>query len=314
MDFRVFLKRRKVQKYGFGSSLSRFAWLLSLCLIGSVSPCLSVSAAPTSSEASKTNTVHKASSASKSSTASKTSSASKTSTGAKKKTAKSFKGLQYVQNTESFGLFEVWFSPSAIRVSSTSNRYILATSAPDWKVRVWRPDRKEACECTLDQFMKEDQFFTNRLSYASDLRQPLSMKKAVNRGDKLLVYKYPAIEVVSGAGLFMSDRLDESGLKAGEKLYPELICFDVGDLPGLKVLYKLFNIAPQPGLPISAFVTKASGRQGSLINCQFRNREFSFDQSAVAIPAGYKRVPLHKRLFFTNSQGDALSEFYEGGL
>ena len=302
MDFRVFLKKGNVQKYGFGISLSRFVWLLSFCLIGSVSPGLSVDAAPKSSESSKT------------SPASKSSTVSKSSTGSKSRVAKSFKGLQYVQDTKSFGLFEVWFSPSAIRVSSTSNRYILATSAPDWNVRIWRQDRKEACECTLDQFLKGDPFFTNRLSYASDLRQPLSMKRAVNKGDKLLVYKYPAIEAVSGAGLFISDRVDGSGLKAGEKLYPELICFDVGELPGLKVLYKLFNIAPQPGLPISAFVTKASGRQGSLINCEFRNREFSFDQSAVEIPAGYKRVPLHKRLFFTKGQGDALSEFYEGGL
>lgn len=221
----------------------------------------------------------------------------------------SHKGLKLIQATESSGMYDVWISTDATRIFSRSNDFYIASQAPSWMVEVWRPDRKEFSQIPFEAFIKSDLLSCNRISYLADLRKPTQTEKQIKSGYKVLVYSFPALETVSGCGLFVADRTDGSGLKAGEKLMPKLISLD-NNYPNqiTQIIGKIYNLPNVKGFPISSYAKLVNGREISLLNGKILNPNFEFSSEALHAPAGYRKKSLDRKMFYTSAQSDILDQ------
>ena len=225
------------------------------------------------------------------------------------------RGLKVTQQTEASGIYEIWLAPDAIRVSSATSGFVLAARAPKWQVQVWRSDRKERSEVGLAEVLKGDLLLTNHITYAADMRKVLSQKRMTKGNDKLIVYRFPAIEAVGGSGIFQYDDKDEAGNKHGTRLTPELVSLDLGYArPVSQVISKLHNLCDLPGVPISAYYYLPNGKAESILGCRILDRNFTFKDSLLAAPVPYKRVALSKNLFLTKGQVDMLEDMYDSKM
>ena len=221
------------------------------------------------------------------------------------------RGLKVTQQTEASGIYEIWLSPDAIRVSSATAGFVLASRAPKWQVQVWRGDRKERSEVGLAEFLKGDLLLTNHISYAADMRKVLSQKRMTRGTDKLIVYRFPPIEAVGGSGLFTYDSNDDAGNRHGTKLTPELMSLDLGYArPVSQIIAKLHNLIDLPGVPVNAYYYLPGGKSENILDCRILDRRFTFKDSLLTAPASYKKVALSKNLFLTKGQVDMLQDMY----
>lgn len=226
-------------------------------------------------------------------------------------------GFKILQDTEANGDYEIWAAPDAVRVRSLAFGYVMASQAPDWKVKVWRADSKTMAEAPLASFMKSEVFFTNKISYAAELRVPKSNRPSKISGDNVHIFEYPEFESVSGAGMFEADRHDEHGLMGGTKLAPRLISIDwPASCKGVGIIYKVMEVSPQAGLPVSVFAEIRDGKVKTgktigIINCNIKDRKFAFDDSALKPPPGFKPIKMGKEIFISKSQAEMFDEIYE---
>jgi len=221
------------------------------------------------------------------------------------------RGLKVTQQTEASGVYEIWLSPDAIRVSSATAGFVLAARAPKWQVQVWRGDRRERSEVGLAEFLKGDLLLTNHISYAADMRKVLSQKRMTRGTDKLIVYRFPPIEAVGGSGLFTYDGNDDAGNRHGTKLTPELMSLDLGYArPVSQIIAKLHNLIDLPGVPVNAYYYLPGGKSENILDCRILDRRFTFKDSLLTAPASYKKVALSKNLFLTKGQVDMLQDMY----
>jgi len=219
------------------------------------------------------------------------------------------KGLKLVQETESSGIYDVWVSHDAIRVYSRSNQFYIAARAPLWQLEVWRSDRRQFAQMPFEQFMKADLLSSNRISYLADLKTPNRTDKQIRGRDKLLIYHFPPIESVSGSGLFISDRKDGNDLDVGEKLRPQLICFDNNfAIQVSQILGKIYNLPRLRGFPVSAFAVLPNNKTSGLLNCTNLSRNFEFNSASLRAPDNFKKKTLDKKMFFTTNQAEILDE------
>jgi len=224
-------------------------------------------------------------------------------------------GLNLVQETEASGIYDVWASPDAIKIKSRSNGYVVAAQGPKWMVQVWRDDRKQFGQMSFGDFMKGDLLVNNRISYLADCRIPTRTTSSTKGVDKLLVYHFPAVEAVSGSGIFMSDRKDGNDVMSGEKMYPELITFDNGFAPQTaQIICRIYNLPYHKGFPIAASNELPNKGSSALLNCKIVGRKFVFKDAQLLPPANYKKVPITKTMFFTEGQTDMLNELTGGKL
>lgn len=224
-------------------------------------------------------------------------------------------GLNLVQETEASGIYDIWAAPDAIKIKSRSNGYVVVAQAPTWLVKVWRDDRKQYGQLPFGDFMKGDLLVNNRISYLADCRTPTSTARSTRGVDKLLIYHFPPVEAVSGAGIFVSDRKDGNDVLSGEKLYPELITFDNGFAPQTaQILCRIYNLPYHKGFPIAASNELPNKGSSTLLNCKILSRKAVFKDNQLMPPANYKKVPITKAMFFTQGQADILNEMTGGKL
>lgn len=224
-------------------------------------------------------------------------------------------GLNLIHETEASGIYDVWAAPDAIKIKSRSNGYVVVAQAPAWTVKVWRDDRKQYGQLSFGDFMKGDLLVNNRISYLADCRFPTRTTSSTRGVDKLLIYRFPAVEAVSGSGIFVSDRKDGNDVLSGQKLYPELITFDNGFAPQTaQIICRIYNLPYHKGFPIAASNEIPNKGSSALLNCKILSRKAVFKDNQLVPPANYKKVPITKAMFFTQGQTDILNEMTGGRL